>query len=47
MLKLHEVRHPCLEMQDEVSYIPNDAIFDKGLFDLLIYNSKICVLLKF
>ncbi|XP_059154557.1 LOW QUALITY PROTEIN: DNA mismatch repair protein Msh2-like [Physella acuta] len=29
ILKLHEVRHPCLEMQDEVSYIPNDAIFDK------------------
>ncbi|XP_050392192.1 DNA mismatch repair protein Msh2 [Patella vulgata] len=28
-LKLNEARHPCLEMQDDVSFIPNDAVFKK------------------
>ena len=29
VLKLEEVRHPCLEQQDRMSFIPNDASFDK------------------
>ncbi|XP_030756684.1 DNA mismatch repair protein Msh2-like [Sitophilus oryzae] len=30
VLKLSKVRHPCLENQEHVSYIPNDAEFDKN-----------------
>ncbi len=30
ILKLKEARHPCLEMQDDVSFIPNNAEFEKG-----------------
>uniref|UniRef100_A0A182JP70 DNA mismatch repair proteins mutS family domain-containing protein n=1 Tax=Anopheles christyi TaxID=43041 RepID=A0A182JP70_9DIPT len=28
ILKLSQVRHPCLELQEDVNYIANDAIFD-------------------
>nr|XP_027229017.1 DNA mismatch repair protein Msh2-like [Penaeus vannamei] len=30
VIKLQEIRHPCLELQDDVSFIPNDCTFDKG-----------------
>ena len=29
-LVLEEARHPCLEVQDEVSFIPNDIEMEKG-----------------
>lgn len=29
-IELLQVRHPCMELQDGVSFIPNDAIFKKG-----------------
>lgn len=33
-LKLIQARHPCVEMQDNVSYIPNDVHFQQGRFCL-------------
>ncbi|CAG9859536.1 unnamed protein product [Phyllotreta striolata] len=35
ILKLKQARHPCLEAQDNVSFIPNDVTFDKD--DKLLY----------
>lgn len=31
ILKLSQARHPCLERQDGVDYIPNDAYFKHGI----------------
>lgn len=27
-----ELRHPCLEVQEGISYIPNDVIFKRGMY---------------
>ncbi|KAK8734550.1 hypothetical protein OTU49_005875 [Cherax quadricarinatus] len=37
VLKLQGTRHPCLELQDDVSFIPNDCHFDKnnGMFHII------------
>ncbi|XP_068207962.1 DNA mismatch repair protein Msh2-like [Palaemon carinicauda] len=37
VIKLKGIRHPCLELQDEISYIPNDSILsqDGGLFHII------------
>ena len=33
--KLTQCRHPCLELQDEVSFIPNDCNFDSSEFFII------------
>ena len=30
-IELLQVRHPCMELQDGVNFIPNDAVFKKGI----------------
>ena len=32
VLELVDCRHPCLEMEDHVSFIPNDCRMGQGLF---------------
>ncbi len=31
-IRIRDFRHPCLEMQDGVSVIPNDVHLERGLF---------------
>ena len=37
IIKLKSCRHPCLELMDQISYIPNDCIMsqDNGLFHII------------
>lgn len=39
-IKLNGIRHPCLELQEDMSYIPNDVEFDKGKF----LKHKFCII---
>lgn len=34
LLELRELRHPCLELQEDVIYVANDAIFKKGKWEI-------------
>jgi DNA mismatch repair protein MSH2 len=36
VFRLKQARHPCLEMQDNVSYIANDVDFKQGQSSLFI-----------
>lgn len=36
LIKLMQVRHPCVELQDSVSYIPNDVYFEQGEVNIYI-----------
>lgn len=31
LLQLKDLRHPCLELQEDVQYIANDVDFKKGM----------------
>lgn len=38
-LVLKDARHPCLEVQDDISFIPNDVEMIKS--NLLFFSSKV------
>lgn len=38
VMNLKQARHPCVEMQDSVSYIPNDVHFQQGYYKNLHYR---------
>ncbi|EPQ31019.1 uncharacterized protein PFL1_01208 [Pseudozyma flocculosa PF-1] len=35
-LRIHEARHPCLEVQDDINFIPNDTEMVKGESEFLV-----------
>lgn len=39
-MKLKQARHPCVEMQDNISYIPNDVNFQQGKDIPLMHERK-------
>lgn len=48
ILRLVETRHPCLEMQDDVAFIPNDVDFQNGnLIFVHVFNCAIMQVLIF
>lgn len=42
VLKLRGVRHPCLELQDDVTYIANDVSFENGGANMWIITGPNC-----
>lgn len=46
-VELVEVRHPCMELQDGVNYIPNDAVFEKGTFYIDIVKPYVILIIIF
>jgi len=36
-LILHEARHPCLELQDGINFIPNDVEMIKGTLQFPVF----------
>lgn len=42
-IRLSNIRHPCMEMQDEIAFISNDAELTKGL---LIFCTVCAFVLK-
>lgn len=39
-LELVEARHPCLEVQDGINFIPNDVKLERGVSEFLIITGK-------
>lgn len=42
VLKLSKVRHPCLEQQDSISFIPNSVEFDRDRVFYVITGPNMC-----
>lgn len=40
---LEELRHPCLELAEGVSYIPNDVVFKRGTCVFFFYYVDECL----
>ena len=40
-LVLKDTRHPCLEVQDDISFIPNDVEMVKGMFTIYLSRNVV------
>ena len=40
-MSLVDSRHPCLEVQDGINFIPNDLSFERGEYSFLVVGSML------
>lgn len=45
VLELRELRHPCLELQEDVIYVANDVIFCKGILHNMVLKYNLLMML--